>query len=220
MARRSWSASPAVKPAPTMAICIACSWNSGTPRVLSSTASQLRRGVVDRLLALAAAQVGMHHVALDRPGPDDRHLDDQVVEACAASGAAAWTSARGSRSGRRRPCRRGDHLVDRRVLGRDGRPGRAHGRDAASSRSNARRMQPSMPRPSTSTFRKPSASMSSLSHSMTGRSSIAAGSIGTSSSSRSCGEHEAADVLREVAREADQLARQRRASGAGGGLAG
>jgi hypothetical protein len=22
----------------------------------------------------------MHHVALDRSGPDDRHLDDQVVE--------------------------------------------------------------------------------------------------------------------------------------------
>ena len=46
-------------------------------------------------------------------------------------------------------------------------------------------MQPSMPRPSTSTFMNFSASMSSLSHSMTWRSSIAAGSIGTSSSSRS-----------------------------------
>ena len=47
-------------------------------------------------------------------------------------------------------------------------------------------MQPSMPRPSTSTFMNFSASMSSLSHSMIWRSSIAAGSIGTRSSSRSC----------------------------------
>ena len=65
-----------------------------------------------------------------------------------------------------------------------------------------------MPSPSTSTFMKRSASMSSLSHSITWRSSIAAGSIGTSSSSRSSGQHEAAGMLRQVAREADQLARQ------------
>ena len=40
MARRSLSASSGVKPAATMAICIACSWNSGTPSVLPSTCSQ------------------------------------------------------------------------------------------------------------------------------------------------------------------------------------
>ena len=34
MARRSRSASPGVKPAATMAMRIACSWNSGTPSVL------------------------------------------------------------------------------------------------------------------------------------------------------------------------------------------
>ena len=39
MARRNWSASPGVKPPATMAIFIACSWNSGTPSVLPSTAS-------------------------------------------------------------------------------------------------------------------------------------------------------------------------------------
>ena len=39
---------------------------------------------------------------------------------------------------------------------------------------------------------------------MTVRSSIAAFWIGTSSSSRSCGQHEAADMLREMARKADQ----------------
>ena len=35
MARRSWSASPGVKPAQWIAIDIACSWNSGTPSVRS-----------------------------------------------------------------------------------------------------------------------------------------------------------------------------------------
>jgi hypothetical protein len=62
-----------------------------------------------------------------------------------------------------------------------------------------------MPSASTSTLRMPSASISSLSHSMTVRSSIAAFSIGTSSSSRSLGDDEAADMLREVARKADDL---------------
>jgi hypothetical protein len=38
IARRSWSASPGVKPAATMAICITCSWKIGTPSVRSSTA--------------------------------------------------------------------------------------------------------------------------------------------------------------------------------------
>ena len=55
----------------------------------------------------------------------------------------------------------------------------------SASRSKARRMQPSMPTPSTSTFMIFSSSRSSFSHSMTRRSSIAAGSIGTRSSSRS-----------------------------------
>ena len=41
----------------------------------------LRLGVVDRLLARTAAQVGVHHAALDRAGPHDGHLDHQVVEA-------------------------------------------------------------------------------------------------------------------------------------------
>ena len=33
MARRSLSALAGLKPAQSIAICIACSWNSGTPRV-------------------------------------------------------------------------------------------------------------------------------------------------------------------------------------------
>ena len=39
MARRNWSASPGVNPAHTIATCIACSWNSGTPKVLPNTRS-------------------------------------------------------------------------------------------------------------------------------------------------------------------------------------
>ena len=34
-----------------------------------------------RLDAVAPAQIGMHHVALDRPRPHDRDLDDEIVEA-------------------------------------------------------------------------------------------------------------------------------------------
>ena len=37
-------------------------------------------GVVRRLQTLASTQIGMHHVALDRPRPDDRHLNGQIVE--------------------------------------------------------------------------------------------------------------------------------------------
>jgi hypothetical protein len=37
IARRSRSASSGGNPAPTIAICIACSWNSGTPIVFSRT---------------------------------------------------------------------------------------------------------------------------------------------------------------------------------------
>lgn len=33
------------------------------------------------LLAVAPPDIGMHHVALDGAGPDDRHLDHQIVEA-------------------------------------------------------------------------------------------------------------------------------------------
>jgi hypothetical protein len=36
IARRSWSASPGVKPAARIATCITCSWKIGTPRVRSS----------------------------------------------------------------------------------------------------------------------------------------------------------------------------------------
>ena len=71
-------------------------------------------------------------------------------------------------------------------------------------------MQVSMPSASTSTLSMPSASMSSLSHSMKVRSSMARVVDRHGLVEPLAGEHEAADVLREVAREAEQLARQGR----------
>ena len=44
-----------------------------------------RRARIMHLLdSLPAAQIGMHHVALDRAGADDRDLDDEVVEFASA----------------------------------------------------------------------------------------------------------------------------------------
>jgi hypothetical protein len=41
---------------------------------------QLRFRIRDRLDLFPPAQIGMHHVALDRAGAHDRHFDDQIVE--------------------------------------------------------------------------------------------------------------------------------------------
>ena len=67
-----------------------------------------------------------------------------------------------------------------------------------------------MPRPSTSILRMPSASRSSLSHSTKVRSSMARVADRHHLVEPAAGDDEAADVLREMAREADDLARQRR----------
>ena len=37
------------------------------------------RRVDDLLLAFPSAQRRMDHIALDRPGPDNGHLDDEIV---------------------------------------------------------------------------------------------------------------------------------------------
>ncbi len=47
---------------------------------LSKHRFQFGRRIDDRFLAFAAAQIGVHHVALYWSRPDDRHLDDEVVE--------------------------------------------------------------------------------------------------------------------------------------------
>ena len=51
---------------------------------LAQHLGQLRPREHDRLQAVAAAQIGVDHVALDRPRADDRHLDHQVVEGARA----------------------------------------------------------------------------------------------------------------------------------------
>ncbi len=63
--------------------------------------------IAHRLLAVAAAQVRMHHLALNRTGAYDRHLDDEIVDNCAAASAAAWPSAPATRFETRRWCPRG-----------------------------------------------------------------------------------------------------------------
>ena len=76
-----------------MAICMSCSWNSGTPRVLLQRRLQQRVQVGDGLLAVAAADVGVDRPALDGPGADEGHLDHQVVEArgaCSRGRVAIW----------------------------------------------------------------------------------------------------------------------------------
>jgi hypothetical protein len=70
-----------VKPAASMAICITCSWKIGTPSVRPSASRSASLRVLHRLQPLAAAQVGVHHAALDGAGPHDGDLDHQVVEA-------------------------------------------------------------------------------------------------------------------------------------------
>ena len=140
--------------------------------------------IVDRLHAVAAAQIGMDHVALDRPGPDDRDLDHQIVEFFGleprqhAHLGAALDLEHADRIGLATACRRprvarpgssASVIGARRVAARSG-------RTPCGCRSACRA-------PACRSSACSSASRSSLSHSMTVRSSIAAFSIGTSSSS-------------------------------------
>ncbi len=87
---------------------------------LAQHPAQLLRREVDRLLAVAAAQIGVDHVALDRPGADDRHLDDEVVEI--ARPHARQEGELGAALHLEHADRIGvaQHVVDRRILGRHG----------------------------------------------------------------------------------------------------
>ena len=77
-----------------------------------------RARVGHRLLAVAAAQVRMHHLALDRTRPHDRHLDDEIV--VIARPQARQHRHLGPRFDLEHAGRVGtaDHRVDLRVLGR------------------------------------------------------------------------------------------------------
>ena len=97
------------------------------------------------------------------------------------------------------------HVVDGAVLARHGGE-RQRLAIVQPMRSKALRMQVSMPSASTSTFNRPRAAMSSLSHSMKVRSVHRRVADGHDLDQRPARQHEAADVLRQVAREAHQLA--------------
>ena len=126
----------------------------------------------------------MHHVSLDRTGPYDRCLDHKIVEA--------------ARLHPRQKVHLGTafHLEDTQTVPpctacrrrRDPRAAvwRAYNRSGGVSGSDQTPCgySSAFPAPATSTFRMPSASISSLSQQITVRSSIVAFSIGTSSSNR------------------------------------
>ena len=186
---------------------MACSWNSGTPSVFPRTFSNSGFGNTTGFFAFTPAQIRMDHVALDRTGPDDGDLDDEIIECPGLHpGQHRHLGAALDLKGAERvglP----DHGVGARVLGRNGRKiqfnalgfgeeieGALHAGQHAEGRE--------------STFMNFRLSMSSLSHSMTCRSGIAAGSIGTSSSSLSSSAR-SRRMLREMPRGADQFARER-----------
>ena len=143
--------------------------------------------------AVSALQIRVHHAALDRAGPHDRDLDHQVVEGLGAQARqhrhlrAALDLKDAHRVGA------ADHRVDRRAppaecasWPRSDRTRRVMGSAPSGTgkapsawiMASALRMAVSMPRPSTSTLKKPSVSMSSLSHGTTVRFGMRAGSTG------------------------------------------
>ena len=53
---------------------------SGHSQLISRAMRRIGRRIMLRLDAIAPAQIGMHHVALNRAWPHDRHFDDEIVE--------------------------------------------------------------------------------------------------------------------------------------------
>ena len=143
----------------------------------------------------------MHHVALDRTGPHDRHLDHQVVETARLQARQHAICARDSIWNT--PMVSARQIMSRRRGSFGGMSPQRRIRAAVAidqieaalqRREHAERQHVDLEQ--SEAFR------SSLSHWMTVRSGIAAFSTGTRSSSASCGDHEAADVLRQMARKA------------------
>ena len=73
-----------MKPAATMAMLHGLLLKERHAHGLASTLFQFG-ALGSRLgsLPFTPAQIGMHHVALDRPGPHDRDFDDEIVEVSA-----------------------------------------------------------------------------------------------------------------------------------------
>jgi hypothetical protein len=91
------------------------------PQRLAEHALKLGFGIDGLLLSLAPPQIGMHHIALDRPWPDDRHLNDEIVKGARLDArqhrhlGAAFDLEGSERVGL------ADHCVGARVFGRGGR---------------------------------------------------------------------------------------------------
>ncbi len=81
IARRSSSAWPPVKPAAVIAISDQLLLKQRHAQRARQDRLQRRVRVAHRLAAVAPREVRVDHLAHDRAGADDRHLDHQVVEA-------------------------------------------------------------------------------------------------------------------------------------------
>ena len=137
--------------------------------------------VGDRLLAVAAADVRVHRVALDRAGADQRDLDHQVVEGARFQPGQGGHLRAGLDLEHARPSR--PAAASRRPRGPPGpawrsRPRCPRARGPGRRRSAART---ACPGPSRSNLTRPIAAQSSLSHCSTERFSIRAHSTGQTS---------------------------------------
>ena len=166
--------------------------------------------IADRFEPLPPAQIRMHHAALDRARAARSRPRSRGRRIIAASAAAACSSARATRSGTRRRCRRAGSCRRPPGLRPGCRPSRSGLPRRAPIMSSARRIADSMPSASTSTFSRPSASRSSLSHWMTRALRHRGVFDRHQPRQRLARDHKAADMLRQVARKAEQ--RRRRAS--------
>ena len=120
----------------------------------------------------------MDGAALDRPGPDDRHLDGQVLDVLGPRarqhlhlGAALDLEDAGRLRGL-------DPSVDLGIVERDPRQVDSLAADPGDLGRRVRSTAESMPSPSRSIFRKPASAHESLSHWAICRPSIAAGTTG------------------------------------------
>ena len=93
----------------------------GHAQGLAQHLAQFIRGEGHLLLAPAAAEIGVHHVALDRAGADDGHLDDQIVEFARAHARQEIHLRPAFHLKHPHRIRVAQHVVNDRVFGRQGR---------------------------------------------------------------------------------------------------
>ena len=169
-----------------MAICMSCSWNSGTPRVLRQGLLEQGVRVGDGLLeALAAADVGVDGRSLDGAGPDDGHLDHQVGEAPGPDPGQGGHLGPALHLEHPHGVGPAQHVVDGVLLGHHGQVD-LHPVVRRAIRSTARCRASSIPSPSRSNLTRPTAAQSSLSHCSAVRPGCRAHSTGhTSTTGRS-----------------------------------